>query len=117
MSSTQLCSSTKNIIKRNPSKLLEGLLETRAIGDKELAAATLHSIALNYSECKGRSPLKAILRAVSQLKKRSGMIITHCDKGSGVVVMKKSDCVCLLKESSINDELKFILIILERPRT
>ena len=38
-------------------------------GAKDLAAATLRSIALKYSERKGPSPLKAMLRAISQLKK------------------------------------------------
>ena len=35
---------------------------------KELAAATLRSIALNYSERKGPSPPKAMLRAINQLR-------------------------------------------------
>ena len=37
-------------------------------GAKELAAATLRSIALNYSQRQGPSPPKAMLRAISQLK-------------------------------------------------
>jgi len=66
--------------------------------DKELAAATLWSIALNYSECKGPAPPKAMLRAISQLKKGGYVVIIKPNKGSGVVVMDNSDCVCLLKE-------------------
>ena len=84
---------------------------------KELAAATLRSIALNYSEPKGPSPPKAMLRAISQLKKREDIVITKPDKGSGVVVMDKSDYVRLLKESLINDETKFAPVSLERPKT
>ena len=37
-------------------------------GAKELAAATLRSIVLNYSERKGPSPPKAMLRAINQLR-------------------------------------------------
>lgn len=85
--------------------------------DKELAAATLRSIALNYSEWKGPAPPKAMLRAISQLKKRDDIVITKPDKGSGVVVMDKSDHVRLLKQSSINDVTKFVPVSLERPRT
>ena len=77
-------------------------------GAKELAAASLRSIALNYSEHKGPSPPKAMLRAISQLKKRDDLVITKPDKGSGVVVMDKSDYdVRLLKESSIKGETKY----------
>ena len=58
-----------------------------------------------------------MLRAISQLKKRDDIVVTKPDKGSGVVVMDKSDYVRLLKESSINDEAKFVPVSLERPRT
>ena len=58
-----------------------------------------------------------MLRAISQLKKREDIVITKPDNGSGVVVMDKSDYVCLLKESSINDEIKFAPVSLERPKT
>ena len=84
--------------------------------DKELAAATLRSIALNYSERKDPTPPKAMLRAIGQLKKRDDIVVTKPDKGSGVVVMDKTDYVRLLKESSINDETKFAPVGLERPR-
>ena len=85
-------------------------------GAKELAA-TLRSIALNYSERKGPSPPKAMLRAISQLKKRDDIVITKPDKGTGVVVIEKSDYVRLLKESSISDETKFAPVSLKRPKT
>ena len=58
-----------------------------------------------------------MLRAIGQLKKRDDIVVTKPDKGSGVVVMDKTDYVRLLKESSINDETKFTPIGLERPRT
>ena len=44
--------------------------------DKELAAATLRSIALNYSERKGPAPPKAMLRAIGQLKRRDAIVVT-----------------------------------------
>ena len=93
-------------------------LEPKLSSDnKELAAATLRSIALNYSERKDPAPPKAMLRAISQLKKRDDIVVNKPDKGSGVVVMDKSDYLRLLKESSINDEAKFVPVSLERPRT
>ena len=58
-----------------------------------------------------------MLRAIGQLKKNDGIIITRPDKGSGVVVMDKSEYVRLLKEASINDETKFEHISHERPMT
>ena len=85
--------------------------------NKELAAATLRSIALNYIKRKGPTPPKSMLRAIGQLKKRDDIVITRPDKGSGVVVMDKSEYVSLLKESSISDESKFIPISLERLKT
>ena len=36
--------------------------------NKELAAATLRSIALNYTECKTPAPPRAMLRAIGQLE-------------------------------------------------
>ena len=85
--------------------------------NKELAAATLRSIALNYIKRKDQTPPKALLRAISQLKKRDDIIITRPDKGSGIVVMDKADYVHLLKEASINYESKFIPVQLKRPKT
>jgi len=85
--------------------------------NKELAAATLRFIALNYIKRKDQTPPKALLRAISQLKKRDDINITRPDKGSAIVVMDKADYVHLLKEASINDESKFIPVQLERPKT
>ena len=78
--------------------------------NKELAAATLRSIALNYIKRKGPTPPKSMLRAIGQLKKRHDIVIARPDKGSGAVILDKTEYVSLLKESSINDETKFILI-------
>jgi hypothetical protein len=57
-----------------------------------------------------------MLRAIGQLKKKNDIVITKPDKGSGVVVMDKSDYVRLLKESSINNETKFRPVCAERPK-
>ena len=89
------------------------------------SAATLASIALNYDKTiqlycvkqKGPTPPKSMLRVIGQLKKNENIIITRPDKGSGVVVMDKSEYVRRLKEASINDETKFVHISLERPNT
>ena len=58
-----------------------------------------------------------MLRAIGQLRKNVDIIITRPDKGSGVVLMDKSEYVRLLKEASINDETKFVDISLDRPNT
>ena len=84
--------------------------------NKELAAAMLRSIALNYMERKGPTPPKSMLRAIGQFKKRDDIVITRPDKGSGVVILDKTEYVSLLKESSISHETKFIPISLERPK-
>ena len=109
--------------------------------NKELAAATLCSIAPSYVKQKGPTSPKSMLRAIGpssfpgslfspttkggeksevaigQLKKNEDIIITRPDKGSGVVVMVKSESVHLLKKASINDETKFVHISFERPST
>ena len=85
--------------------------------NRELAAATLRSIALNYIKRKGPTPPKSMLRAIGQLKKRDDIVITRPDKGSGVVILDKTEYVSLLKESSISDGTKFIPISLERPKS
>ena len=77
--------------------------------NKELAAATLRSIALNYIKRKGPTPPKS--RARGQLKKRDDIVITRPDEGSGVVILDKSEYVSLLKESSIRKTKSF-----ERPK-
>ena len=85
--------------------------------NKELTAATLRSIGLNYIKLKERSDTtKTMLRAIGQLKKRADIVITRPDKSSGVVIMNKTDYVSLLKESSVSDETKFTPVSLERPK-
>ena len=84
---------------------------------KELAAATLCSIALNYIERKGPKPPKTLLKSIQQLKKRDDIVITKLDKGSGVVIMGKSDYIRLLSEASINDQTKFKTVEQQRPNT
>ena len=83
---------------------------------RELTAATLRSIALNYIERKGPRPPKALQRAI-QLKRRDDIVITKPDKGSGIVVMDKTEYIRLLNDASINDTSKFIPISTERPNT
>jgi len=82
---------------------------------KELATATLRSIALNYIQRKGPKPLKALVRSINQIKKRSDIVISKPGKGSGVVVMDKSDYLRLLFEASINDSTQFKPVESERP--
>ena len=84
---------------------------------RELAAATLRSVALEYSNRSGPKPPKALLQAIENLKKCDDIVITKPDKGSGVVVMDKSEYLRLLSEASINDASKFRPIDSERPKT
>ena len=65
---------------------------------------------------KGPTPPKSMLTAIGQLKKRDDIVITRPDKGSGVLILDKTEYVSLLKESSISDGTKFIPISLERPK-
>ena len=104
-------------VKANFEKAYWQLEPTLCDDKKELAKATLRSIALNYIDRKGPRPPKALVRSINQLKKRDDIVISKPDKGSGVVVMNKSDYIRLLSEASINDETKFQPVSLERPRT
>ena len=104
-------------VKANFEKAYWQLEPTLCDDRRELAAATLRSIALNYIERKGSRPPKALVRSINQLKKRYDIVISKPDKGSGVVVMNKSDYVRLLSEASINDGTKFKAVSLERPST
>ena len=78
--------------------------------NKELAVATLRSIALNYIKRKGSKPPKPLVRSIQKLKKRDDIVITKPDKGSGVVVMDKLEYIRLLNEASIIDLTKFDLL-------
>lgn len=93
-------------------------LEPRLRDDKkELASATLRSIAINYIQKKPPRAPKALVRAANQLRNRDDIIVTKPDKADGVVVMNKSDYTRLLKEASINDTTKFSYRSKERPTT
>ena len=92
---------------------LESHLESDDL--KELAAATLRSVALNYIQRKVQKPPKTLLVAIEQLKRRDDIVITKPDKGSGVVVMNKSEYLRLLSEAFINDSSRFQAVPLERP--
>ena len=70
---------------------------------RELAAATLRSVALEYINRSSSKPPKALLQAIEDLKKRDDIVVTKPDKGSGVVVMDKSEYLRLLSEASINE--------------
>ena len=93
------------------------LERTLADDKKELTAATLRSIALNYIECKPPKPPKPLQRAIQQLKRLSNIVVTKPDKGTGVVIMNKSDYVDLLSQASINDTSKFTPVSSQRPTT
>ena len=70
---------------------------------KELTAAT--------------SPPRSLRRALGQLKKRDDIVVTKPDKGTGVVVMDKSQYIKLLNEASVDNKEKFRSVSLERPKT
>ena len=84
---------------------------------KELAAATLRSIALNYIKRKGSKPPKPLVRSIQKLKKQDDIVITKPDKGSGVVVMDKLEYIRLLNEASIDDLTKFRPVSQQKPTT
>ena len=84
---------------------------------KELAAATLRSIALNYTKRKGPKPPKPLVRSIQKLKKRDDIVITKPDKGSGVVVMDKLEYIRLLNEASVDDLTKFRPVSQQKPTT
>ena len=84
---------------------------------KELTAASLKSIALNYIQGKDSKPPKMLKEAINSLKKRNDIIITKPDKGSGVVVMNKDEYSRLLRKASVDDKNKFKEVSAERPKT
>ena len=84
---------------------------------KTFPAATLRFVVLNYIHRRGPKPRKALLKAIHQLKRRDDIVITKPDKGSGVVIMGKSEYLRLLSEASINDTTKFRALDPERPKT
>lgn len=78
---------------------LEPLIEDPA--DKEFASSTLRSIALNYIKSTSPSPPKALVKALNRLKKRDDIVVIKPDKGSGIVVMDKSE-FCLHSTTNNN---------------
>ena len=85
--------------------------------ERHLPAATLRFVALEYINRSGPKPPKALLQAIKDLKKRDDIVVTKPDKGSGVVVMDKSEYLRLLSEASINDTGKYRFVDSERPKT
>ena len=83
---------------------------------KELATATLRSIALNYIERKGPKPPRSLLRALSKLQRRDDIVITRPDKGNGVVILDNVEYTELFKCSSVNQTDKFVPVSNERPK-
>ena len=49
------------------------------------------------------------------MKRRNDIIVTKPDKGSGVVIMDRSEYIRLLCEASVNDTTKFAQVISARP--
>ncbi|XP_078384145.1 uncharacterized protein LOC144666620 [Oculina patagonica] len=94
---------------------IEPLLEDPA--SKELASSTLRSIALNYIQRTCPNPPKALTKALNSLKKRDDIIITKPDKGSGGVILDKTDYVRLLSAASVDDSSKFVQVDEKRPTT
>ena len=84
---------------------------------KDLTAATLWSIALNYAERRTPTAPKSLRRAIGQLRKRDDIVVTKPEKGTGVVVMDKSHYNTLLKEASVDNKEKFRNISQEQPET
>ena len=84
--------------------------------DKELARSTLRSIALNYIHRTSPNPPKALVNALNRLKKRDDIVITRPDKGSGVVVMDKTEYIRLLSAASVDNTSKFVPVDEKRPK-
>ena len=68
----------------------------------------LRSIALNYILRSSLNPPKALSKALNCLKKRDVIVITKPGKGSGVVVMDKTEYIRLLSATSVDNTSKFI---------
>ena len=83
---------------------------------KELTAATVRSVALNYAKKKDHKMPKAILNAINLLKRMINIVITKPDKGNGVVIMNKSDYLQLLAKASVDDITKLRICSAERPK-
>ena len=55
------------------------------------------------------------MKALNRLKKRDDIVVTKPDKGSGIVVMDKSEYLRLLSAASIDDTTKFSRVDDKRP--
>ena len=55
------------------------------------------------------------MEALNRLKKLEDIFVTKPDKGSGIVVMDKSECIRLLSAASIDDVTKFARVDDKRP--
>ncbi|XP_044166580.1 uncharacterized protein LOC122950641 [Acropora millepora] len=65
------------------------------------------TVAFNYIKSTSPFPPKALVKALNRLKKRVAIVVTKPDKGSGFVVMDKSDYLHLLSAASSEDTTKF----------
>ena len=84
------------------SRGLKFAIPQRQISAMEIKANFEKAYWWHYIERRGRRPPKALVRSINQRKKRDDIVIRKPDKGSGVVVMNKSDYVRLLGEASIS---------------
>ena len=75
------------------------------------------SIAASYSACKPHKIPKSLNKAINQLKRNNDIVITKPDKGSGVVIMDKTEYLRILSEASVSDTTKFSAVSKERPKT
>ena len=62
-------------------------------------------MALDYINQKGLKPLKTLLKAIEELRSRDEIVVMKPDKGSGIVVMNKSEYLRLLSEALRNTEI------------
>ena len=83
---------------------------------KDLACATLRSIALNYIAIRGPTPPKALIQAINNFKRPDDIVNTKPDKGSGVVVLDKADYLRLLCDAFVRDSTKFTQCSTELPK-
>ena len=97
----------------NKSQLRESLLETRPTFTRRSPWPS--SVYPRFCYRKVPKPPRTLLKAIHQLKKHDGIVITNPCKGSGVVVMDKEEYLRLLAEASINDATEFRLVDPERP--
>ena len=81
----------------NKSQLRESLLETRPTFTRRSPWPS--SVYPRFCYRKVPKPPRTLLKAIHQLKKHDGIVITNPCKGSGVVVMDKEEYLRLLAKS------------------